>query len=120
MNFLISCLNYNFNRCANGETGTTLNITIMKTINDLKNEVEKTNLTFNEINPTTTDFTGYKFLNTPYCTLLKKHGDNFFIAFDCNDSSNMLSISNGLYKIEIEDDYIYDVTEVKDNTIVEM
>jgi hypothetical protein len=35
---------------------------------------------------------GYKFLNTPYCTLLKKHGDNFFIAFDCNDSSNMLSI----------------------------
>ena len=30
MNFLISCLNYNFNRCAIGETGTTLNITIMK------------------------------------------------------------------------------------------
>ncbi len=93
----------------------------MKTINDLKNEVEKTNLTFSEINPSTTDFTGYEFLNTPYCTLLKKVNDFvFYVSFDCKDRYNILSLDNGIVKVEIEDDYIYDATEMKQDTIIEL
>ena len=91
----------------------------MTTIKELKSEVEKTNLTFNEISSATKDFTGFKFLEKPFCTLLKKISDNILIvSFECDDMSNELMLENGIYKIELEDDYIYDVTLLKDNQVI--
>jgi hypothetical protein len=92
----------------------------MRTIENLINETTRTSLTFNEINPSTTDFTGYKFLNKPFCTLLMKQGDhNYIILFDCEDSSNMCSISNGVYKVTVDEDYVYDIEEMKTSTVIE-
>lgn len=88
----------------------------MKTISDLKKEVEKTNLTFNEINPSTIDFEGFEFLNDNSCTLLKKISENIFIiSFYCEDTSNVHILDNGTYKVITSEDYIYDVIQLRDD-----
>ena len=91
----------------------------MTTIKELKETTEKTNLTFSEINPATTDFDGFTFLSKPFCTLLKKVNDFIFIvSFDCDDATNSTALENGVYKVEIEDNYIYDATSMKDNQVI--
>ena len=91
----------------------------MTTIKELKESAERTQLTFNEINSATTDFTGFNFLSNPYCTLLKKVNDFIFIiSFDCDDTANVYFLDNGTYKVEIEDNYVYDVTALKGNQVI--
>lgn len=92
----------------------------MKTIFELRKKTKKTNLTFNEINPTTTDFEGYSFLKEAYCTLLCKKSDRiFYISFDCNDDASIMKLYNGMYRIIVDGEYIYDVEQIKSNRIIE-
>ena len=93
----------------------------MKTIGDLLKETKRTNLSFDKISSSTTNFSGYNFLSSPYCTLLKKDGNNtFYIFYECNDKTNMLSIYNGICKVTIEEDFIYDVKAVVENAVIEL
>ena len=97
----------------------------MKTLEALKNEATLKNVTFAEISEVTTDFTNFEFLNTPFCTLLHSKKDmtgdtTYYIHFNCEDSSNKLSLHNGYIKVQTEEEYIYDADKLKANQLINL
>ena len=93
----------------------------MKTIADLKKEVEIKNVSFSEISPETSDFTVSKFLNSPFCTLLLKRSDwDYIVLFQCDDRTNICSLYNGTYEIKTNEDYLCSVGRMKDNQIIDL
>ena len=94
----------------------------MKTIEQLLASAEITNVCFSEISKETTDFTHYEFLNTPFCTLIYEEeqigGMAYYIQFKCEDKTQRVSLNNGLYKVETEDNFIYSTQFVKSNQII--
>ena len=98
----------------------------MKTIADLKKEVEIKNVSFSEISPETSGFAVGKFLNSPFCTLLLKRSDwDYIVLFQCDDRTNIVSLYNGTYEVVVvkDEDYLYSVGRVsrmKDNQIIDL
>ena len=94
----------------------------MKTIQELLESAEIKNVCFSEISKETTDFTHYEFLNNPFCTLIYTEeqigGLAYYIKFNCEDRTQRVSLSNGIYKVETEDDFIYNVQPIKSNQII--
>lgn len=96
----------------------------MKTLEQLKSEATISNVCFSEISKETTDFTYFEFLNNPFCTLLYSEqqigGMAYYIYFECADKSQKISLSNGFWKIETEEDFIYNVQPLKSNQIINL
>ena len=94
----------------------------MKTIEQLLANAEIKNVCFSEISQKTTDFKHFEFLNNPFCTLLyteEQIGEMaYYIKFNCEDRTQRISLNNGFYKIETEDNFIYDAQLIKSNQII--
>lgn len=94
----------------------------MKTIQQLLESSSVKNVSFSEISKETTDFTNFEFLNNPFCSLFYTEeqigGMVYYIQFNCEDKTNILSLKNGIYKVETEEDFVYDVQSVKLSQII--
>lgn len=89
----------------------------MRTINDIKaNEKAQT---ISEIAGIEINTEGWDFLSKPFCHLiLKKTDELFYIKFEA-DASDIASLSNGYYKVLLDDGFVWDAERVKGTHIVD-
>lgn len=89
----------------------------MKTINDIK-ACEKAQ-TISEIAGIEINTEGWDFLSKPYCHLiLKKTDELFYIKFEA-DTNDIASLSNGYYKVLLDDGFVWEAVQVKGTHVVE-
>lgn len=91
----------------------------MKTYGEINNEIERQNKRFSEICEQVSDFDGFSFLESPFCTLIKKMSEkSYIISYDA-PQSDVNYLNNGIMNVIVDEDYIYDVNIVKNNTVAE-